>query len=114
MALSHEHVGSKILAKIKIHILTRAELLFNLSMRYPVASILFFDYEKANGKTLLVTCIKKSLEIEVPIKNLLNGTSDLWENKCNHTNMIYITPWRLTLPSIFGNSISINSHNWHL
>ena len=65
-----------------------------------------------NGMTLLVTCIEKSLEIENI--NLLNVTSDLWENKCNHTNMIYITPWRLTLPSIFGNSISINSHNWHL
>jgi hypothetical protein len=35
MALSHEHVGSKILAKIKIYILTRAELLFNLCYEIP-------------------------------------------------------------------------------
>ena len=30
MGLSHEHVGPKILAKIQIYILTRAELLFTL------------------------------------------------------------------------------------
>jgi hypothetical protein len=35
MALSHEHVGSKILVKIKIYILTRAELLFNLCYEIP-------------------------------------------------------------------------------
>ena len=35
MGLSHEHVGSKILAKIKIYILTRAELLFTLCYEIP-------------------------------------------------------------------------------
>ena len=35
MPLSHEHVGSKILAKIKIYILTRAELLINLCYEIP-------------------------------------------------------------------------------
>ena len=35
MGLSHEHVGPKILAKIKICILTRAELLFNLCYEIP-------------------------------------------------------------------------------
>ena len=35
MPLSHEHVGSKILAKIKIYVLTRAELLFNLCYEIP-------------------------------------------------------------------------------
>ena len=35
MPLSHEHVGSKILAKIKIYILTRAEFA-HFPMRYPV------------------------------------------------------------------------------
>ena len=37
MSLSHKHVGQKILAKIKISVLTRAELLFKVyAMRYPV------------------------------------------------------------------------------
>ena len=35
MGLSHEHVGPKILAKIKIYILTRAELLFHLCYEIP-------------------------------------------------------------------------------
>ena len=35
MPLSHEHVGSKIVAKIKIYILTRAELLFTLCYEIP-------------------------------------------------------------------------------
>jgi hypothetical protein len=35
MGLSYEHVGPKILAKIKIYILTRAELLFNLCYEIP-------------------------------------------------------------------------------
>ena len=41
MPLSHEHVGSKIVAKIKIYILARAELLFNLCYEIPciIASI---------------------------------------------------------------------------
>ena len=38
MPLSHEHVGSKILAKIKIYTLTRAELLFNLCYEIPCTS----------------------------------------------------------------------------
>ena len=35
MSLSHEHVGPKILAKIKIYVLTRAELLFPLCYEIP-------------------------------------------------------------------------------
>ena len=35
MPLSHEHIGSKILTRIKIYILTRAELLFNLCYEIP-------------------------------------------------------------------------------
>jgi hypothetical protein len=36
MSLSHELLGPKILAKIKIYLLNRAELLFLFAMRYPV------------------------------------------------------------------------------
>jgi capsule polysaccharide modification protein KpsS len=45
MALSHEHVGSKITAKIKIYILTRAESLFNLCYEIPCIRVRprFFD-----------------------------------------------------------------------
>ena len=35
MGLTNENVGPKILAKIKIYILTRAELLFNLCYEIP-------------------------------------------------------------------------------
>ena len=35
MSLSHEHVGPKILGKIKIYVLTRAELLFPLCYEIP-------------------------------------------------------------------------------
>ena len=35
MGLTNEHVGSKIVAKIKIYILTRAELLINLCYEIP-------------------------------------------------------------------------------
>ena len=35
MGLSHEHVGPKILEKIKIYVLTRAKLLFNLCYEIP-------------------------------------------------------------------------------
>ena len=35
MSLSHEHVGPKILAKIKIYVLIRAELLFPLCYEIP-------------------------------------------------------------------------------
>jgi hypothetical protein len=43
MALSHEHVGSKILAKIKIYILSRAELLCTLCNEIPcIRKCLYF------------------------------------------------------------------------
>ena len=42
MPLSQEHVGSKIVAKIKIYILTRAELLLNLCYEIPCMCIFFF------------------------------------------------------------------------
>ena len=35
MGLSHEHIGPKILAKIQIYTLTRAELLFTLCDEIP-------------------------------------------------------------------------------
>ena len=40
MGLSHEHVGPKILAKIKIYLLTRAEFIFPLFYEIPCTWIL--------------------------------------------------------------------------
>jgi hypothetical protein len=47
MGLSHEYVGPQVLAKIKINILTRAELLFPLCYEIPCIKlhiIVFFDF----------------------------------------------------------------------
>ena len=41
MSLSHEHVGPKILGKIKIYVLTRAELLFPLCYEIPCSFVNF-------------------------------------------------------------------------
>ena len=40
MGLTNEHVGHKILAKIKIYVLTRAELLFKVCYEIPCISII--------------------------------------------------------------------------
>ena len=42
--LSYEHVGSKISAKIKIYVLTRAKLLFPLSYEIPCMTICKIEY----------------------------------------------------------------------
>ena len=39
MPLTHKHVGSKIVAKFKIYILTRAELLLNLCYEIPCTTL---------------------------------------------------------------------------
>ena len=49
MSLSNEHIGSKILVKIKIYILTRAELLFTLCYEIP-CSIPTFTQNRADIK----------------------------------------------------------------
>ena len=43
MALTNENVGPKILAKIKIYVLTRAELLFQVCYEIPCSNP-FFEY----------------------------------------------------------------------
>ena len=43
MGLTNEHVDSKILAKIKIHVLTRAELLFQVCYEIPCTRIFFYE-----------------------------------------------------------------------
>ena len=46
MGLTNEHVGPKILAKIKIYVLTRAELLFQVCYEIPCRRINTFYYIK--------------------------------------------------------------------
>ena len=41
MSLSHEHVGPKILGKIKTYVLTRAELLFTLCYEIPCTADMY-------------------------------------------------------------------------
>ena len=50
MALSHEHVRSKILAKNKIYSLTRAELLFNLCYEIPCSISNVVEFSRAGQK----------------------------------------------------------------
>ena len=47
MGLTNEHVGPKILAKIKIYVLTRAELLITLYYEIP-CSFQIIDYSEFN------------------------------------------------------------------
>ena len=59
MGLTNEHVGPKILAKIKIYVLTRAELLFQVCYEIPCTS----------GQLVFVRFLE---EIDVPIKTFRN------------------------------------------
>ena len=43
MGLTNEHVGPTKLAKIKIYVLTRAELLFNLCYEIPCNSVVWIS-----------------------------------------------------------------------
>ena len=55
MGLSHEHVGPKILAKIKIYDLTRAELLCSLCYEIPsIKDVIFIVIYELEKKMLLV------------------------------------------------------------
>jgi hypothetical protein len=53
MALSNEHVGPKILAKIKIYILTRAELLCHLCYEIPYIYTLPIFHSHSDSKRLI-------------------------------------------------------------
>ena len=56
MGLTNENVGPKILAKIKIYVLTRAELLFKVCYEIPCNTYIFqvyFGVEQWNIRTEL-------------------------------------------------------------
>ena len=55
MPLSHEHLGSKIPAKIKIYTLTRAELLITLCYEIP----------RTEGQESLLACYLKEKNPEI-------------------------------------------------
>ena len=54
MSLSHEHVGPKILGKIKIYVLTRAELLFPLCYEIPcITGLLIWKYHNLSSLCII-------------------------------------------------------------
>ena len=55
MGLTNEHVGPKILAKIKIYVLIRAELLFTLCYEIPCRSSIFLQQSGEIRKPLIPT-----------------------------------------------------------
>ena len=54
MSLSHEHVGPKILGKIKIYVLTRAELLFPLCYEIPCTIVFICTLSLYNFSTIKI------------------------------------------------------------
>jgi hypothetical protein len=85
MGLSHEHIGPKILAKIKIYVLTRAELLFPLCYEIPCRTTLevsklieiFLFYSDSKWNKVQHECIKC-------LKAIMNnrvGLKDMFEHK---------------------------------
>ena len=52
MALTNEHVGPMILAKIKIYVFTRAELLFQVCYETPCTTYVV-SYRNNNGRSHL-------------------------------------------------------------
>ena len=77
MALTNEHVGPMILAKIKIYVFTRAELLFQVCYETPCSMrrvfVRFFEESSARKKTFrdYLTFRKegkfKSLEVRLQV-----------------------------------------------
>ena len=73
MCLTNEHVGPKILAKIKIYVLTRAELLFTLCYEIPCRTVIRDKEQKIHKYRIL------SLNDEVRLRAF--GRSDYWKAK---------------------------------
>ena len=76
MPLSHEHVGSKILAKIKMYTLTRAELLFNLCYEIP-CSLPKSGWAIAHSAHLILMLLSSKYQISkiyeaLPSRNILD------------------------------------------
>ena len=61
----NEHVGPKILAKIKIYVLTRAELLFQVCYEIPCSTVLqyynsFFGFASGNRTLIDLFCLVRA------------------------------------------------------
>ena len=63
MGLTNEHVGPKILAKIKIYVLTRAEILFQVCYEIPCkyAHCRSFD-EMSDANSFMQNCAELDLK----------------------------------------------------
>ena len=69
MGLSHEHVGPKILAKIQIYILTRAELLFTLCSEIPCIRMLVHLRIQPIVRSVSTNSFKTLLEFQGLLEN---------------------------------------------
>ena len=66
MGLSHEHVEPKILAKIKLYLLTRAELLFPLCYEIPCKQTNHQKICQQSQSTIkLNKPVKKTLQLDI-------------------------------------------------
>ena len=75
MSLTNEHVGPMILAKIKIYVFTRAELLFQVCYETPCIALLYSRrrgswlwHSPVNTNTVITCVMGVSLNLTTPIK----------------------------------------------
>ena len=102
MPLSHEHVGSKILARIKIYILTRAELLFNLCYEIPC---MYCNFIVLGILSIMAITIMYEPSWESVSKNSATWKNGQWAFQ--HLNF-----WQLFMTKKWWKLIQ-NSSNWH-
>jgi hypothetical protein len=71
MGLTTEHVGPKILAKTKIYVLTRAELLFNLCYEIPctTAQINIFKAKLLMEETFFIIIFTYLKYVDIQVQN---------------------------------------------
>ena len=76
MSLSHEHIGLKILAKIKIYIPTRAELLFPLCYEIPCTIVVYYQICTISKKQYIyVQEISREIKRSFNLENIKEARS---------------------------------------
>ena len=103
MGLTNEHVGSKILAKIQIYVLTRAELLFHLS--YVCKQWYFFQ------KLICAALRRKCYNDREKVWGWRPRIFNLFENTSERKILeIFLSCyWRFLHPNLINNE----SENWN-
>ena len=111
MGLSHKHVGPKILAKIQIYILTRAELLFTLCPEIPCKSFLprrrkYFDTNTSIKGRILEAFSYKSFRT--------HWVQNIWGLALKYLRFYQVTRKIVFLNSINFKNWEIISENWRV